>query len=239
MSAEYGVPPPSRTWRVPVAQQVLTFIAVAGSAALVALAAVLFSAGPAGWSVVGACSLGLGVLGWRIVTMRVSLTPDWLIVRNLGGTERLAVADIRAVRFRRGTLTVTTARRPPGRLAAASGRYYGEGSARHTLRMLGAGTAFLTGRRCRADDAAQVIAAAAGLPPVPARCEVIPLPLAVPLMLIGAGLMWEGHWLNVSFNPSGAVLMPVGYWCVIIGGYVIGGYVIGDHVFGRFQRRRS
>jgi hypothetical protein len=52
---------------------------------------------------------GLGWLGWRLSTVAVWLTFDAVVVRDVGRTRRLALAEITGMTFRRHTLTVATA----------------------------------------------------------------------------------------------------------------------------------
>jgi hypothetical protein len=88
------------------------------------------------------------------------LAQDTLVIRNIFTTEQVPVAGITAVGFRRGRLTVTAAR------GATASELFKVGAVNLDV-------SYWTGRRTEADAAAQAIAEAAGLPPLPPRREII------------------------------------------------------------------
>jgi hypothetical protein len=156
------------------------------------------------WTLVlGGWVLGWGWLGWRLSTVAVWLTFDAVVVRNVGRTRRLALAEITGMSFRRGTLTVASGwpttwvtlpdsvpdRPVPARPVLGQAGQHAAAGPRLTLRALDTGTARLTGRRCQADEAADAIAAAAGLRPLPPRRERISLRLALVMAAAGLALL--------------------------------------------------
>jgi hypothetical protein len=184
------------------------------------------------WTLVlGAWVLGWGWLGWRLSTVAVWLTFDSVVVRNVGRTRRLALAEITGMTFRRGTLTVSTAlpatwvtlpapvldRSVPGRPVPVQGGRHMAAGPRLTLRALDTGTARLTGRRCQADEAADAIAAAAGLRPLPPRRERISLRLALAMAAAGLSLLLVSqlltHLSGVSLGDAelGSALSTPGF----------------------------
>jgi hypothetical protein len=183
------------------------------------------------WTLVlGGWALGWGWLGWRLSTVAIWLTFDSVVVRNVGRTRRLALTAITGMSFRGGTLTVATAwpatwvtlpapvldrsvpdrsvpdRSVPDRsVPGQPGRRAADGP-RLTLRALDTGTARLTGRLCQADEAADAIAAAAGLPPLPPRRERVSLRLALAMAAAGLALLLVSqlltHLSGVSFGDA-------------------------------------
>jgi hypothetical protein len=105
-------------------------------------------------------------LAFRVWTASATLTRDAIVIRNVLYTEEVAVADITEVAFgsRRTVLKVTERRLTPATSRSVFRRRRDPGE-RHTVTAIQVGLlAALHGARCAADDAAGLIAAAAGLP---------------------------------------------------------------------------
>ena len=163
----------------------------------------------------GWIALGLAVAVWaplagRALAQSVTLTPGTLVVRNLLATERVPLASVTSVGFRRGRLTVTSAHGP------AAGQ-------RLTVSAVDLGLSRWPGLSGDADAVAAAIASAAGLPPLPARTEIVGRNWAWVLLLAGAPCLGlgaycgplgtqEGWNASVPFalQEAGAVLLPVG-----------------------------
>jgi hypothetical protein len=127
-----------------------------------------------GWIALALASAVWVPLAVRVLAMCVTLTADTLVIRNVFSTEKLPLADLIEVGFRRGQLTVT--------------RAYGEvGSDRFAVSAASLGSSRWSGLQCTADEVAAAITDAAGLPPLPKRREVISRNRAR-LMFLAGGL---------------------------------------------------
>ena len=179
----------------------------------------------AGWDVLACALLAWAWLAWRTWTQCVTLTRDTLVIRNVFQTERVALVDITAVAFRGGMLTVTEAR-PPSRLTGTvpvkapvmpDGPQGGTGE-RYKIGALARGNGYSSGRPYRADDVADVIAVAAGLPPLARRkpvtgrrASVSGIPIALAFVVLGA-VMPHTHG-GLRDAVFGASLTVLGFWC--------------------------
>jgi hypothetical protein len=113
-----------------------------------------------GWIAV---ALGLAAWGWlagRALAQSVTLTADTVVIRNIFTTERVPLADVTEVGFRRGRLKVTS------RHGTFAPERVGVGA-------VSLGSSYWSGRRSDADGTADALTAAAGLPPLPPRREII------------------------------------------------------------------
>jgi len=160
-----------------------------------------------GWIAITLAAAGWGLLAGRALAQSVILTADTLVIRNILVTGRVPLADLRAVGFRHGRLTVTR-----GHGAAASER--------GAVRAVDLGSAYWPSLRSDADAIAAAIADAAGLPPPPPGGEIISRTWAWILLLaaalcIGFGAFC-GPWqlgktqLPFAVREVGAALYPAG-----------------------------
>jgi hypothetical protein len=166
-----------------------------------------------GWIALALAGAAWGVLVWRVLAQSVTLTPDTLVIRNILATQQVPLADLTEVGFRRGRLTVTSAH---GTAAAE----------RLTVSAVNLGPSRWSGLRGDADVIAETIAAAAGLPPLPPRREIVSRNLAWIMLLaaalcLGLGLYYGPPSLLYGSPQSmysrpfalslvGAVLFPAG-----------------------------
>lgn len=168
-----------------------------------------------GWIAFALAAAAWGLLAWRALAQSVSLTPDTLVVRNILVTRQLPLADLRAVGFRQGRLTVSSAHG-----AAASERI--------TVHAVDLGSSSWSGLRKDADVIAAAVADAAGLSPPPPRGEVISrnwgwamlLAAALcigfgiycgPLRSGSAGLPFAAREVGAALYPCGAVLLGLAF----------------------------
>jgi hypothetical protein len=206
VTAEDGFPAGVRTWRASAGFRI-SLIALQGMAlalpagfAWLTLWTNQVRAEASLWIVLAVAVPVWAMLAFRALTVRATLTPDALEIRNVFATDRILLVDITAVgwRNRRRELTVTE-RRPPSTVPASvramtypKGRHQDPGQRyRVTAIQLGV-LAAESGRRSRADEAADAIAAAAGLPPLPPRRPAtsrrqIQVLVAVCGAMVGAG----------------------------------------------------
>jgi hypothetical protein len=217
---EFGVAAGDRTWRAPLSYRAAV---LAGQTVPVAAAAAF------GWVTLssnqlpGAAVLAVWVPLWillvfRAWTISATLAEDTLVIRNILSTERILVADITKVTLpSRGRPLVITEGRPASSGAAqdaASARHRDPGE-RYTVTAVQVGVmAALSGTRCAGDDAADLIAAAAGLPPLPPRrprvsreMSLIMIPAGIALFACAAVLSATGH---LGQNPLGMGLKALG-----------------------------
>jgi hypothetical protein len=141
--------------------------------------------------------------------------PDLDGIRNVLSTERVLVADITKVALSSpgGALKVTE-RRPPSYITmpgAAFPRHHDPGE-RYTVTGVQLGLmASFSGSRCEADDAADLIAAAAGLPALPRRDVsrtgyLGMIPAGIAMIVLGTAFSGTGHPLEAGvFNGIGCV----------------------------------
>ena len=175
MTDEFGVAVGDRTWRAPLSYRAAVVVGqTAPVAATAAFGWVTLSSNQLPGQVVLAVWVPLWtVLAFRAWTVSAALAEDTLVIRNVLSTERILIADITNVAFpSRGRALVVTEWRPVSSAVAqgaASARHRDPGE-RYTVAAVRAGVmAALSGARCEGDDAAGLIAAAAGLPALPAR----------------------------------------------------------------------
>jgi Bacterial PH domain len=160
-----------------------------------------------GWIALALAAVAWGLLAWRALAQSVTLTPDTLVIRNILATRQVPLADVTEVGFRRGLLTVTSAR------GAEAGERIAVGA-------VNLGSSRWSGRRGNADAIAEAITDAAGLPPLPPRGEIISRNWAW-VMLLGAALcvglgvycgpLQSGNTgLPFALREAGAVLYAAG-----------------------------
>jgi len=151
------------------------------------------------WLLLAAATAAFWLLGTRTWRESATITADQLIVRNVFSDRRIPLADITGVRFRRSAgLIVMAAGRPQG-----GGRH--AGAPKTTVAAVKLGTAYLTGRRAGADDAADAIATAAGLPPLPARAELLSVRAARLMAPLGVALLVLADWVGQSTIPGSLI----------------------------------
>jgi hypothetical protein len=207
-----------RTWRAPLSYRAaLVLVHTALVAAAASFGWVTLSSNQLPGQVVLAVWVPLWtLLAFRSCTVSATLTEDTLVIRNVLSTERLLTADITKVALsaRSRALKVTEWRPPsPAVPEAASARHRDPGE-RYTVTAVQVGLlAGLTGARCEGDEAADRIAAAAGLPPLPARPPLVSrekamimIPAGIILFASGVALSALGH-LGGSLVP-GALRAP-------------------------------
>jgi hypothetical protein len=146
-------------------------------------------------------------LAWRALTLSVTLTPDKLVIRNILTTDRVPLANIVAVGFHRGQLTVTTAHgaAAPDRLAVSA---------------VNLGSSRWSGLRSDADAVAEAVTRTAGLPPLPPRPIVISrsrarLMFVAAALCLGLGVYSEPLRSGSADQPflvrvAGLLLLPAG-----------------------------
>jgi hypothetical protein len=224
-----------RTWRLPLVTRVAQVVAYAIIVALPAgyLAVTLWiNHAPDGPWIALACWLAAGgALAARVLRQRATLTHDTLVIRNIFTTERVPLSAVTGVGFRRGgKLTVTCQR----------GTF---GDDRHVVRSAFLGSSYWSGRRSEADEVADAIAAAAGLPALPPRREIIGRAQAWLILVASSLLFAAGLYLGPirSIGPVGHPSFAVTEAGVLF--YIVGIVGIG---FGfrltlhhRRQRRRQ
>jgi hypothetical protein len=201
VSDEIGVPSGDRTWRPPLSYRVALTVAQFVFAGLAtAFSWLALSGNQLHGEVVLAVTVPLWALfAFRLWTASATLAQDTLLIRNVLSTERVLVADITKVAFssRAGALKVTE-QRPPSSVVTtgiAIPRHRDPGE-RYTVTAVRVGLmASVSGTRCEADDAADLIAAAAGLPALPPRRAqvtheraLVMIPAGIALFALGAVL---------------------------------------------------
>jgi hypothetical protein len=237
---ELGVASGERTWRAPLPYRVLL---IAVQTSLVAAAAAF------GWVTLwsnqlpGQVVLAVAVPLWalfafRAWTVSAKLTQDSLVIRNVLSTEQVLVADITRVTLStRGQPLKVIERRPPSSIVtpgAAFPRHADPGQP-YTVTAVQVGVlASLSGMHCEADDAADLIAAAAGLPSLPARkarvsreMSLVMIPAGLVFFALGVALSAAGH---PSADSVGGGLKAVGAMLFVVA-------LLAE--FGRFIARRA
>ena len=160
MPDEVGVPAGDRIWRPSRFYRVSLIGLLAPFAAIgAALVWITLPTGqlPGWWFLALAVPLW-GWLGFRAWTLWATLTPDALVFQNLLTTGRIAVADITKVDFP-----------SPSRGQWSTLRVTDQAKTYLVWAIARSVTAADRGERGPADEAADAICAAAGLPPVPAH----------------------------------------------------------------------
>lgn len=137
-------------------------------------------------------------LAFRVWTASATLTRDAIVIRNVLYTEEVAIADITEVAFgsRRTVLKVTERRLIQAATSRSLFRRRRDPGERHTVAAIQVGLlAALRGARCAADDAADLIAAAAGLPASgPRRARLgqgmylVAFPFGIAMLVLGVAL---------------------------------------------------
>ena len=203
---EFGVASGERTWRAPLPYRVL-LIAVQTSLAAAAAAfgwVTLWSNQLPGLVVLAVTVPPWALSGFRAWTASATLTQDTLVIRNVLSTERILTADITKVALHsRGRALKVTERRPPPPIVAQDAAFprHRDPGQRYTVTAVQVGVlASLSGTHCEADDAADLIAAAAGLPALPARkarvsreMSLVMIPAGIVFFALGVALSAAGH----------------------------------------------
>jgi hypothetical protein len=189
---------------------------------------------PAGLAVVGTAItawVGLAVRGW---SERVIATPGTLEIRSVFRTRRIPMSAVSGVRFSRGALRITVA--DPG----VAGRHRGCASISAPAVRLGA--AHWTGRRTQADEFADALATAAGLPPLPPRTTAAgpakvraSAAAGTGLFVLGAGVAGFGS----SMGGVAALAVRVVGWCLLYAAGLMLFPVVMVAVDGFFGRWRT
>jgi len=194
---------PERTWRPPLE----TRIALAFCMGLILTLPAVYLAFTLWTNQVSHAiliALALGLAAWaflagRVLAQSVTLTSDTLVIRNIFTTERVPIADVTEVGFRRSKLTVTS----------QHGTFASE---RNTVGTAVLGPSYWSGRRANADTIADAINDAAGLPPLPPRREIIS-PNRAWLLLVAAAVLFG---FGVYLGPVGS--MQLHHRSLILGG---------------------
>lgn len=206
MADEFGVAVRDQTWRAPLSYRAAV---VVGQTVPVAAAAAFGWATLSSNQLPGQVVLAVWVPLWTVLAFRAwtvsaTLAEDTLVIRNVLSTERVLMADITKVSFpSRGRALVVTEWRPVSSAVAQDAALAGHRAPgeRYTVTAVQVGViAALSGARCAGDDAADQIAAAAGLPPLPPRrprvsreMSLIMIPAGIALFASAAALSATGH----------------------------------------------
>lgn len=237
VSERLGVAAGEQSWRAPLSYRV-TMLAV--QTALVAAAAafgwVTLSSNQLPGETVLAVWVPLwALLAFRAWTISATLAEDILVIRNILSTERVLVADITKVTLPspRRALKVTEWR--PASPGATSGHH--DSGERYTVTAVQVGVlASLSGAHCEGDDAADRIAAAAGLPPLPARRPQVSREVARAMSLAGLALFAVAVIFSalspLGGNPVTGAVRDLGAFLFALGGAA-------ELVRFFFQRRRT
>ena len=226
MPAYFGVPVVDRTWRPPLSYRVALIAAQTVSvAAAAAFSWLALSSNQLPGQVVLAVAVPLwALLAFRAWTASATLTEDTLVVRNVLSTDRVPIAEITKVAISsRGRTLKVTERRPPSTIAAGDAAFphHRDPAARHTVTAIQVGVmASVSGLRCEADDAVDLIAAAAGLPPLPARraqvtreMSLVMIPAGIALFAFGVALSATGYLgedlVSGALKGLGAILFAL------------------------------
>lgn len=195
------------TWHLPITTRLALAVCLAFLMVLpggwLALTLVTNQVPNGGWIALALAVAAWGVLGWRALGLSVTLTPETLVIRNILTTRRVPLASITEVGFRGNLLTVTAARGERFKASAAP-----------------LGSSRWSGVRGNADAIAEAITAAAGLPPLPPRREIISrnwawVLLLAAVLITGLGIYFgplhAGHTgLPFALREAGAVLYVLG-----------------------------
>jgi hypothetical protein len=210
VSDEFGVPDGGRTWRAPLSYRVSL---IAAQAVPVAAAAAFswhtLSSNQLPGQVVLAVAVPLWAsLAFRAWTASATLARDTLVVRNVLSTDRVPIVEITkvAISSSRGRTLKVTERRPPPTIAAGDAAFprHHDPGVRHTVTAIQVGVmASVSGARCEADDAADLIAAAAGLPALPARRAQVTREMSLVMIPAGIALFAFGVTVSAMGRMSG------------------------------------
>jgi hypothetical protein len=151
--------------------------------------------------------LGLAVRGWRECVIAAA---DTLEIRGVIRTRHIPVSAVTGVRFSRGALRISVAG------SSAAGRHGGCASVSVPAVRLGA--AHWTGRRTQADEFADALAAAAGLPPLPPRTTAAGPRRVRSALIAGTGLLAAGAvaaGLGSPMNGAAAIAVRAVGWCLL------------------------
>ena len=221
MTAEVSAPEVERTWRPPVPYRitVCSGLAVLVTLPATVLWATLLSSDDLGWLILvvpGPVWAWLALRGW---TISATLTTDALEIRKVFGARPIALADITGLSWsgRPRGLKVSERRVPSSSAAPAamSGRHHAAPARRRLVPAIQRGVlADAAGLRTPADDAANVIARAAGLEPLPTPKAAVTkeqawvvIPVSAALFAAGAGLLTTR---NVVTHDTGRMLLVTG-----------------------------
>jgi hypothetical protein len=204
-----GTPGPGLAWRPPVPYRIALCL---GQSVLVALPAAilwttLWSHDALGWLILVVAAALCGWLAFRGWTISATLTRDALEIRKVFGVKRVALRDITRLGWssRLRGLTVTE-RCPPSPVAlpaAMSGRHHAGPAKRHLVPAVQLGLlAEAAGVRCAADEAADVIASAAGIPLLSPRKATVTHGQAVFAIPFSAALFASGFGLITTRNVA-------------------------------------
>jgi hypothetical protein len=238
--------PAGRTWRLLIRYRIL----IIALQALIPGAATLFLWVPLTshqylpvlltWALLAGTTMAWLRLAGRTWHESATLTPDMLIVRTVFRSFRIPLAEVTGVRFRRqAALMISLDGRPPPGSGRPAGRHAGRQSAVPAIKL---GTAYWSGRRTAADDVADAIAVAAGLPPLPPREELVSrrqvwirLPMAVAFFVL-AGVVGQGTAVP-GLIPSVAQLAAKGLALAAATLLVPAGLATFDRFFGLWRDR--
>jgi hypothetical protein len=197
----------NQVWRASPASRIVKIAAFACLLALpeLILWLIMYVAGVpfAGWIALACALVPWAWLAWRAWTQSVRLTSDFVVLGYIIAKSRhIPLGRVTAVAFRRGMLTITAYGEHHG------GRY----NEHHKVIGLPLGASYWSGRRCGVDDAADAIAAAAGLAALPQRKQIISLGTSlasIPLILaiIALGRTMEASHRTQLSGEIGAGLL--------------------------------
>jgi hypothetical protein len=215
-----------RTWHPPLGTRILLAFCLGAVVALpagyIALTLWTNQVADSGWI---ALALGLpawGFLAGRVLNQSATLTPDTLVIRNIFTTERVPLADVTDVGFHRSKLTVTS----------KHGTYASE---RNVIGMTSLGSSYWSGLRSRADEIADEIAGAAGLPALPPRREIVSPNRAWLILVVSAALFAVGVYLgpvgSMQLQHRNLAVREVGAMAYVFGITALGAAIrlVRDH----------
>jgi hypothetical protein len=206
-----------RTWRLPIATRIAQAVCLGVVTALpglwLALTLATNQVPDGGWVALALAVAAWGVLARRVLAQSVTLTPDTLVIRNILATRQVPLTGITAAGFRRGRLTVTC-------------EHGAAPSEQLAINAVNLGPSRWSGLRSDADEIAEAITGAAGLPRLPPRREIVSRNRAWVMLLaatlcVGLGLYYgplgllygspqSMHSRPFALSLVGAVLYPTG-----------------------------
>jgi hypothetical protein len=188
---------------------------------------------------VGAAALVIAIMAWLCLAVRTwresaTLRPGTLEIRNIFRTAACDVNSVSAVWFSRGALRFSVADAGVCTGRHSAGRQYQAAAVR-------LGAAYWSGRRSRADEFADALAAAAGLSPLarrgrPASGRQVRAGLATGAALTAAGVAVEAL-AQLAGGVPGGIVRVAGGGVLYLAGLMLYpvAMVAVDRFFGRWR----
>ncbi len=165
----------------------------------------LWTNGAPGWPTLVVAVPVWGWLAFRTWTITATLAQETLVVRNVLSTEEIAVANIASVSFSRYQRVLKVTERASGERDLVSAIQVGA-------------MAWGSGLRCDADEAADLIAAAAGLAPLPPRKAQVSRARALFSIPAGLALLVAGF---LHSPPAGQLVAQFADKALQAGGFFL------------------